>query len=161
MRIPAIPVSASSVPEWIRRAGEAVNRLIGAVSGVETRLAVAEGEIDAVTADVATVQAFIAPPVNLQACRVTARAVTSAPVIGDADLVIGVDASAGAVTVPLLPLAAHAGRVLILRKLDAGANAVTIDGDGTETIDGAATRVLAAQWETVTLVAGPGEWWAV
>lgn len=175
MRIPTVPVSASSVAEWIRRGGETINRLIGVTGGLETRLAQAEADIeatdadldalelemDAAQADIVALQAFAAAPVNLQAVRVTARGVAGTPVIVDGDLAIGVDAGAGAVTVTLPPLAAHPGRVLLFRKLDAGANMVTIAGDGAETIDGAVTRALAAQWETVTLIAALTGWWAV
>lgn len=83
---------------------------------------------------------------------------------GDAlatDYLILVDATAGAVTVTL-PVAANSNAAMIVvKKIDAGANAVTVDANGAETIDGAANVALAAQYDAVTVFCDGSEWWII
>ena len=68
------------------------------------------------------------------------------------------DATSGAITLDLPPIATDAGRVITVIKTDAGGNAVTLDGDGSETINGSTTKALAAQYDTVTIAAHSSEW---
>ena len=72
-----------------------------------------------------------------------------------------VDASGGAVTITL-PTAASATDVeYFVKKIDSSANAVTIDGNGAETIDDATTQVLSSQYDAITLYSDGTEWWVV
>jgi hypothetical protein len=71
---------------------------------------------------------------------------------------VDVDASGAARTITLPTAVGIAGRVYIIRKLDSSANAVTIDGNGAETINGAATKVLAAQYDTATIMSDGASW---
>lgn len=71
------------------------------------------------------------------------------------------DASGGAFTVTLPAVSGNARVAYSLKKIDASANAVTIDGDGAETIDDAATKVLAAQYDSIDIVCDGTEWWVV
>lgn len=64
----------------------------------------------------------------------------------------------GAMTANLPTAAGITGRVYTVKKIDASANAVTLDGDGTETIDGAATFALATQWKSVTIISTGTNW---
>jgi hypothetical protein len=73
------------------------------------------------------------------------------------DVCLG-DATGAAFSVTLPAVALYTGRVFIVKKIDASANAVTIDGNGAETIDGAATVALATQYESRTLLAGTTGW---
>lgn len=58
-----------------------------------------------------------------------------------------------------LPPAYGNGRLITVKKIDATANTVTITPNGAETIDGAATYVLAAQWKGVHIIdAAAGLW---
>lgn len=66
------------------------------------------------------------------------------------------DATAGPVTVALPP-AALAGERITVKKMDATANAVTVNGNGLN-IDGAATYPLPGQWNVVTVVRGTTQW---
>lgn len=60
--------------------------------------------------------------------------------------------AAAAARVATLPAATGSGRRVFVGKTDSSANTVTIDGAGAETINGAATKVLNAQYEVYTLV---------
>jgi len=74
--------------------------------------------------------------------------------------VILCDASGGAFTVTLPEATGGAdGRVFHIKKVDASANAVTVDGHAAETIDGAATQALSAQYDSIMLVSDGTEWW--
>jgi hypothetical protein len=66
---------------------------------------------------------------------------------------VDVDATAGATTVTLPTAASISGREYLIRKLDASANNVTIVPNGVETINGAASYVIADQYETIGLMA--------
>ncbi len=71
------------------------------------------------------------------------------------------DASAGAVTIALPTAASSAGRILTVKKVDASGNAVTLDADASETIDGATTLALAAQYDTARIVCDGTQWWVI
>ncbi len=43
------------------------------------------------------------------------------------------------------------GRIYEIKKIDADADTVTLDGNGSETIDGATTAVITTQWESLTI----------
>ena len=77
------------------------------------------------------------------------------------DYLILVDATAGAVTVTLPVATASDGAILVVKKFDVSANAVTIDANAAETIDGALTQTLAAQYDTLTLACDGGQWWLI
>jgi hypothetical protein len=73
-----------------------------------------------------------------------------------------VDASGGAVTVLLPAVGGSNGRRLSVKKIDASANIVTLDGFFiAETIDGAGSFDLLAQHEVVEIVCDGTEWWIV
>lgn len=75
------------------------------------------------------------------------------------DLIL-MDAAAANLTVTLPPANQFDRKTFKVKKIDASANTVTIDGDGS-TIDGAATDVLSAQWESRTVTAFNGSWYLV
>lgn len=68
------------------------------------------------------------------------------------------DATGGAITITL-PLAVNsADRQISVKKTDASGNAVTLDGNGAETIDGAAGYALPAQNNFVTVLCDGINW---
>jgi len=69
------------------------------------------------------------------------------------DGTIEVDATSGAVTITLPAVSGAAGRIYVIKKTDASANAVTVDPNASETIDGATTASLASQYSTITIQA--------
>ncbi len=72
-----------------------------------------------------------------------------------------VDAAGAARTITLPTAASAKWRKYVIKKTDASANTVTIDGDGAETIDGAATQVLAAQYDFLEIQSDGTQWWIV
>jgi flagellar hook assembly protein FlgD len=78
-----------------------------------------------------------------------------------ADEVILVSAASGAVTITLPAASGAAGRRYTIKKTDVGLNTVTIDGNGSETIDGALTLVIANQYEAYTIVCNGSGWFVV
>lgn len=71
------------------------------------------------------------------------------------------DATSGSLTVTLPAAGAYKGQRFYIKKVDATANTVTIDGDGSETIDGAATAVIAVPMTCLTVVSDGSNWWIV
>lgn len=76
----------------------------------------------------------------------------------DADSIILVDATGAARTITLPDAAGRTGKVYDIKKIDASANAVIIDGDGADTIDGAASASLTKQHESLTIVSDGANW---
>lgn len=82
--------------------------------------------------------------------------------VSDATKVLNVDASGAARTITLLAAAtATDGFEITVKKSDSSANAVTVDGNGSETIDGATTYVLSLQYAWVTLRCDGSNWLVV
>ena len=89
--------------------------------------------------------------------QVISTTTTPYTVLAD-DFLIKVDATAGAKTVNLPTAVGIRGRQYIIKKIDASGNAVTVEGDGAETVDGAANATLAAQWDAVTVMSDNANW---
>lgn len=90
-----------------------------------------------------------------------ATSVTSAYTANYSDSLILVDCTDGAVTVTLQPALEVNKKRITIKKVDASANAVTVTPGGTETIDGVASKSLAAQWNYIELMAFGGAWYVV
>ena len=80
-------------------------------------------------------------------------------VLADRNSVILADATSAAFTVTL-PAAATAGAgfIVTVKKTDASANAVTIDANASETIDGATTFALTSRYDTAQIVCDGTAW---
>lgn len=87
-----------------------------------------------------------------------------------ADHTILADATAAGFTITLPPVASvyssaastngnTTAGILVIKKIDATGNIVTIDGNGSETIDGSLTQSLDAQWEAMIIQAGATGWY--
>jgi len=68
------------------------------------------------------------------------------------------DATAGNITFLLPLVSSAASRIYVFKKTDASANTVTIDGNGSETIDGALTYVLSSQYKYVMIQCDGSKW---
>ena len=75
------------------------------------------------------------------------------------DSVILVNASAAAIDITLPPAESVAGRFFDIKKIDSSTNAVTIEPDGSETIDGASSLATSVQHESFTIFSDGVEWW--
>jgi len=71
------------------------------------------------------------------------------------------DATSAAFTINLPAAASHSGRVYALKKIDSSGNAVTIDGNASETIDGATTITLSAQWDRAQIQSNGSAWFRI
>lgn len=88
----------------------------------------------------------------------TPVAVTVSNTATEAQTYIRANATGGAI-VETLPAAANCiGRLYIIIKTDVSANAVTADGNAAETINGAATFVLADQYDAVSIISNGVSW---
>lgn len=74
------------------------------------------------------------------------------------DTYINVDATGGAVTITLPAASGNTGLEINVKKIDSSVNGVIIDGNGSETIDGATTRTIAVQYTAYTLVCTGSSW---
>jgi hypothetical protein len=68
------------------------------------------------------------------------------------------NATSAAFTVNLPSIASAIGRIYTFIKTDSSINAVTLDGNGSETINGATTYSLPLQFNRVTIQAGASQW---
>lgn len=65
---------------------------------------------------------------------------------------------AGGITLTLPSAVGRSGAIFDIVKVDAGAGAVTVDGNGAETINGATTYSLSNQWDSVTIISDGTNW---
>jgi len=71
---------------------------------------------------------------------------------------IEVTTAASDITITLPTASANSGRVLNIVKVDSGVGKVIIDGEGAETISGAATQEILNQWDARTLQCNGTSW---
>ena len=86
---------------------------------------------------------------------------TSAYTATTSDFAILCNATSAAFTVTLPAAAGVTGQVLSITKTDSSGNAVDIDGNGTETINGSATVSLSSQWATRLIQSDGANWFVV
>ncbi len=77
------------------------------------------------------------------------------------DELILCNATGGAITVNLPAAASSSGKTFTIKKTDSGTNAVTIDGNASETIDGGTTYAISTQYEAVTIVCDGSNWFII
>lgn len=68
------------------------------------------------------------------------------------------DATGGAFTLTLPAASTCSGRIYRIKRINSGANAVTVDGNGSETIDGSLTAVFNAQYDGFTIQSNGTNW---
>lgn len=79
-----------------------------------------------------------------------------------ADDVIKGDTSGGAFSITLPAAATATGKIYTFIRTGAGGNALTIDGDGVETIDGNATDArMDAEYDSLTIYCDGSEWFII
>ena len=95
---------------------------------------------------------------EIENATLTVTAVTTTYPVAAGDKLITGDATGGAFDVTLPPLSGNEGKNYIVKKIDASANAVTVEGNGSETIDGALNVVLPSRYDNIWVIAGASEW---
>jgi len=90
------------------------------------------------------------------------RAITASESVTIFDHILEINATAGSVTVTLPNTANNRAlnKQYVFKRMDASANTITIDGFSADTIDGAATKTLTSQYETLT-ISGRTSGWSV
>lgn len=83
---------------------------------------------------------------------------TASATLTSAQTVVLCDATAGDITVTLPRAEREAGRRYNIKKIDGTGNAVIIDGDGSETVDGELTVIIDTQYDAATIVSDGTEW---
>jgi hypothetical protein len=80
------------------------------------------------------------------------------PIVANTDSIISADATSAPVTITLPTAVNIQGRTFTIKRINSGANAVTVATTSAQTIDGAATRSLGSQWSSVTVVSDGANW---
>ena len=95
------------------------------------------------------------------AARGAYRSVTTSGNVVSGDYLILANAAGGAITLNLPPAALVPGRIYVIKRINSGANTVTVDANGSETIDGALTHVLSPQWNAITIISNGTAWFII
>jgi len=109
------------------------------------------GQVLAVSGGVPAWATNTASPVATLAKTTTYTATT-------ADDVILCDTSGGAYSITLYAASGNSGRKLTIKKTTSDTTPLTIDGNASETIDGATTTTINTQYESVDLVCDGSNW---
>jgi hypothetical protein len=81
--------------------------------------------------------------------------------VADSDYTVTVDCTGAARTMNLPSAVGHQGRIYVFKKIDASANAMILDGNGSETIDGQLTISKTTQWDTVRIQSDGANWFII
>lgn len=131
------------------------------VSGNEVALYLAPGGYKAILKNSAgttiwtqdNITSSIAGPVVLS--KTTSYTVTTSD---GADVLVKADASGGAITVGLYTAVGNSGNRVVVKKTDSSVNAVTIDPNSTETMDGSTSISLISQYDSLSLQSDGTNW---
>lgn len=107
----------------------------------------------------ASTQAAAQTILGIGAFAVVSKTVSYNATISDG--LILCDATTGPITIGLPSAATAFGKELIVKKTDASANAITVDGNLSEKIDGALTQVISSQWTAVDMICDGNNWFIV
>lgn len=83
------------------------------------------------------------------------------PYSPERETIILADASSGNITINLPAAANDPGRILGFVKIDASANTVTVDGDGTELINGSLTKTATTQFNKMLIICDGFDWYGI
>lgn len=93
---------------------------------------------------------------------ISIRPVISTPTanftLASTSTVVLADASAASLTVTLPTAVGIAGKVFTIKRTSSGANTVTIATTSSQTIDGASTVVITAQWTSIDVISDNANW---
>lgn len=75
-----------------------------------------------------------------------------------ADEVILCNVTGGGITITLPAASSNTNKCFTIKKTDSSTNTVTVDGNASETIDGATTYSITIQYESITIVCDGSNW---
>jgi len=78
--------------------------------------------------------------------------------LDDTNHVVLCDCTSNAITINLPDASGNTGLTYIIKKVDSTSNTVTINGNASETIDGATTQVIGFQYDSVRIVCDGTSW---
>lgn len=84
-------------------------------------------------------------------------AITSAYTASDKTVIVG-DATAGFIFITLPAVSGNAGLEYIIKRVNSGGNAVYVDGNGNETVDGAFGQNLGSQYSSIHIICDGTSW---
>jgi len=106
------------------------------------------------TTDNASDQLQVDGSVSIKGIRQNVLSTTTTTTINDNNYFI--DCTSGTFTVNLPASSGRLGRIFVIK--NSGTGTITVDGNGAETIDGAATYSLATQWSQVQIISDGTNW---
>lgn len=77
------------------------------------------------------------------------------------DTVILATGGAGGITITLLDAATYSGKIQVVKKVDAGVGAVTVGRTGANTLDGATSKTLASQYDSLSFISDGTNWYII
>lgn len=120
---------------------------------------VGTSDTQTLTGKTLTTPTLTTPTVNGIKVAVVTKVSTESPYTALAtDYLIRCNCTDGAITVNLPAASTSTGLLLIIKKTDSSINAVTIDANGAETIDGATTQSIALQYNSFTIICDGTGW---
>lgn len=87
--------------------------------------------------------------------------ITTNTLLDNTHSTILVDAASGDLTIDLPAATACKGRLYCVKKIDSTTNTITIDGNGTETIDGDLVKQINIQYVSITIQSDGSNWYII
>lgn len=152
--------------EWQRWTGAAWTTDLFPALATDAELAAHEADTTSIhgitdTANIALKNAsntYTGEQIFSRAIRVPITSVNANTTLDNTHETVLVDASGGARTMTLPAAAGCTGRRYNVKKVDSSANGVIIDPNGAETIDGATTKTIAVQYDSLTIESDGAGW---
>jgi hypothetical protein len=95
---------------------------------------------------------------EIESAITTVSAKTGNYTLTSTDRLVTFDCTSGNLTATLPALSGNTGKNYFIKKIDSSTNTLTIDGDGSETIDGATTVTIRSRYDVYYVTAGASEW---
>ncbi|MCH8950985.1 MAG: hypothetical protein IID49_02510 [Proteobacteria bacterium] len=77
------------------------------------------------------------------------------------DHVVLASTTIAGLTITLPAVSGVTGLIYHVKKIDASAGIITIDGNASETIDDVETATLTTQYESIMIISDGAEWWKI
>lgn len=126
------------------------------LTGLDTSLVGTVSATDSILQGIGRLQHQVSA---LSVTNLTVVTKTANYTLTSSDQVVLADATSGAFTLLLPAAASNSGKVFYIKKIDATANGITIDGNASELIDGELTQTMFDSMQAITLISDGGNWY--